>query len=349
MFALLLGANALTATGMLMAPDIARLVNGQNERVIEAYEGRLTQMRLEIDRLQSRNYAQTGDMNLQLQELSQQQEMLVEQHQLVKALVDKAGQLGITPVASLGTPALRTVSTPSGNPDLAATAAQIGQMISDTQVAMSGIADAATARTDGIVSEMARLGIKVDLPEGDLEGIGGPLLDAVDGVDASPMVEDANAVMETLIRYKAAREVMEDAPVHMPIAGTYRQSSIFGNRRDPFTGRRAFHAGLDFAASTGTTVSSAGDGVVSYVGTRSGYGKVVEVRHANGLMTRYGHLSAQLAHVGQVVQTGTPIARVGSTGRSTGPHLHFEIRRSDSAIDPKPFLEAGKRLVALLQ
>nr|WP_248306210.1 M23 family metallopeptidase [Devosia oryzisoli] len=135
----------------------------------------------------------------------------------------------------------------------------------------------------------------------------------------------------------------------MPIAGTYRQSSIFGNRRDPFTGRRAFHAGLDFAASTGTTVSSAGDGVVSYVGTRSGYGKVVEVRHANGLMTRYGHLSAQLAHVGQVVQTGTPIARVGSTGRSTGPHLHFEIRRSDSAIDPKPFLEAGKRLVALLQ
>lgn len=350
MFALLLGANALSATGFLMAPDIARLMNGQNEQVISAYEDRLAQMRTEIDRLQSRSYAQTGDINLQLQELSQQQEMLVEQHQLVKALVDKADELGITAAADikLSAPAdLGLASTATGNPDVAAASASVNRMMDETQTAMADIAQAATSRTDGIVSEMARLGIKLDLPDDDLDGVGGPLLPADDSADASPAFEDANAVMNALMRYKVARDSVAGAPVHMPITGRYRQSSGFGNRTDPFTGGRAFHSGLDFAAATGTTVMSAGDGVVSFVGVRSGYGKVVEVTHPDGLVTRYAHLSAQIARKGQRVSTGTPIARVGSTGRSTGPHLHFEVRRGDKAVDPKPFLDAGKRLLAM--
>ena len=93
---------------------------------------------------------------------------------------------------------------------------------------------------------------------------------------------------------------------------------------------------------------SAGQGVVSFVGIRSGYGNVVEVTHASGLVTRYAHLSGFLSEEGQKVNTGTPIAKVGSTGRSTGPHLHFEVRKNDSAINPKAFLEAGKRLLAML-
>ncbi|HEV7292758.1 MAG TPA: M23 family metallopeptidase, partial [Devosia sp.] len=101
-------------------------------------------------------------------------------------------------------------------------------------------------------------------------------------------------------------------------------------------------------APNGTTVLSAGKGIVTFVGRRSGYGNIVEVTHANGLVTRYAHLSAFLSDKGQQVNTGTPIAKVGSTGRSTGPHLHFEVRRSDTAIDPKKFLEAGKRLIAWL-
>jgi murein DD-endopeptidase MepM/ murein hydrolase activator NlpD len=95
-------------------------------------------------------------------------------------------------------------------------------------------------------------------------------------------------------------------------------------------------------------VLSAGKGVVSFVGTKSGYGNVVEVTHANGLITRYAHLSGFLSEEGQAVNTGTPIAKVGSTGRSTGPHLHFEVRKADSAVNPKAFIEAGMRLLALL-
>ncbi|KRA42584.1 hypothetical protein ASD80_09070 [Devosia sp. Root635] len=347
MFAVLLAGNGLLATGFLLAPDIARLLSGQNEQVIEAYENRIAQLRVEVDRLHSRSYAQAGDINLQLQELAQQQEVLIEQHQLVRVLVDKAGELGIEaaplPVADAGDLA----PSSGGNPDIDATAAAVAQMMDETQFAMTSIAETATRRTDSIVAELSELGIAVDLPA-DLEGVGGPLLLPQDDGEASATVDDANAVMAALVRYKAARDGIDGAPVHMPISGSFRQSSGFGNRTDPFTGSRAFHSGLDFAAPKGTTVLSAGKGVVSFVGTKSGYGNVVEVTHANGLISRYGHLSGFLSEVGQAVNTGTPIAKVGSTGRSTGPHLHFEVRKSDSAINPKAFLEAGRRLLALL-
>lgn len=350
MFTLLLGTNALTATGLLMAPDLARLLNAQSDQVIGAYEDRIAQMRVEIDRLHSRNYAQAGDINLQLQELSAQQDVLLEQHQLVRALVDKADQLGIAAVTISPEPGTAQLAgmTGSGNPDIAATAETLSKMMSETQIAMTGIAEAATERTAGIVSEMRQLGIAMALPDMGEIGMGGPLLPAAEGMESSPMVEDANAVMAALLRYKAARDSVEAAPIHMPIAGNFRNSSGYGNRKDPFTGGRAFHAGLDFAAPTGTTVFSAARGVVSFVGTKSGYGKVVEVTHATGHITRYAHLSGYLAREGQTVNAGTPIAKVGSTGRSTGPHLHFEIRKGDAAIDPKKFLEAGKRVQALL-
>jgi murein DD-endopeptidase MepM/ murein hydrolase activator NlpD len=353
MFALLLCGNGLLGTAFLMSPDISRLLNGQTEQVVQAYEDRIAQLRVEIDRLHSRSYAQAGDVNLQLQELAQQQEVLLEQHQLVRILVDKAGELGIE-AASLSQPAqtdtplaLLAAPTLNGNPEINATAAAVTQMMDETLFAMTSIAETAVARTDSIVAELGDLGIQVELPASEA-GIGGPLLDAVDGGDSSPMVDDANAVMEALLRYKFARDSIDGAPVHMPIAGNYRRSSGFGNRTDPFTGSRAFHSGLDFAAASGTTVFSAGRGVVSFVGTRSGYGKVVEVTHDDGLISRYAHLSGYLSKEGQRVSTGSPIAKVGSTGRSTGPHLHFEVRKGDSAINPKAFLDAGKRLLALM-
>ncbi len=349
MFAVLLAGNALLGTAFLLSTDIARLLNGQNEQVIEAYENRIAQLRVEVDRLHSRSYAQAGDINLQLQELAQQQEVLIEQHQLVRVLVDKAGELGIE-AATLAEPApADTAMAPlvSGNPDIDATAAAVAQMMGETEFAMTSIAETATQRTASIVSELGDLGIAVDLPV-EFDGIGGPLLAPQDGAEASPMIDDANAVMAALVRYKAARDSIDGAPIHMPISGNFRQSSGFGNRTDPFTGSRAFHSGLDFAAPKGTTVLSAGKGIVSFVGTKSGYGNVVEVTHANGLVTRYAHLSGFLSEEGQAVNTGTPIAKVGSTGRSTGPHLHFEVRKADNAINPKAFIEAGKRLLALL-
>jgi len=266
-------------------------------------------------------------------------------------LVNKADQLGIAavPVTESEPVNLSVVTTPSGNPDVAATAASLAQMMGETQRAMAGIAFAATTKTEGIVAELGRLGIVLDLPQTRLSGMGGPLLAPSEtATENSLMIEDANAVMDALMVYKVARDRLNIVPVHMPIVGNYRQSSGYGNRKDPFTGNRAFHSGLDFAAATGTSVLSAADGVVSFVGQRPGYGNVVEVDHGGGLMTRYAHLSAFIAEKGQRVRTGMPIARVGSTGRSTGPHLHFEVHRGDNSVDPKPFLDTGKRILAIL-
>ena len=126
-------------------------------------------------------------------------------------------------------------------------------------------------------------------------------------------------------------------PTTMPVAMGY-YSSNFGYRVDPFTGKQAFHTGVDLIAPTGTTVMAAAGGVVSQVATSSDYGNFIDVDHDNGLTTRYGHLSKQLVRVGDVVMKGQTIALVGSTGRATGPHLHFEVREKGIPLNPNKFL-----------
>ncbi len=115
-------------------------------------------------------------------------------------------------------------------------------------------------------------------------------------------------------------------------------SSGFGERSDPFTGLNEFHSGIDFAGSAGTPIVAAADGVVGWVGTRAGYGHMVEVDHSNGLVTRYGHAQRTLVHSGEVVSKGQTIALIGSTGRSTGPHVHFEVLQGGVAVDPAQYL-----------
>ncbi len=127
-------------------------------------------------------------------------------------------------------------------------------------------------------------------------------------------------------------------PSRLPIAGAELTSS-FGNRLDPFVHSHAFHAGLDFAARTGTPIASAAGGVVAFAGFKRDFGGVVEIDHGNGLVTRYAHASELLVHAGQVVTPGERIAMVGSTGRSTGPHLHFEVLRAGGQVDPKRYLD----------
>jgi len=351
-FAALFAANVVTLVAFLMAPDIAGLINGENERVIAAYEDRIAQLRIEVDRLHSRHYAQAGDVNLQLQELGQQQELLLEQHQYVRRLAEKASELGIEParVAAGGPPATPVPATAGGTvvDDIAAAARSVTQMFDDSRLALSALSTAATQSTEAILGELQEIGIRPQLPGPVPAGVGGPHLPPGDGPDAFDIVDDANAVADALARFKAARGALDVAPIHQPLDGTAPTSSGFGNRKDPFTKGKAFHSGLDFPASAGTLVLSAGFGRVTFVGRKSGYGNVVEITHGAGLMTRYAHLSGFIAKEGQAVKTGTPIAMVGSTGRSTGPHLHFEVRRSDRALDPARFLAAGKRLARFM-
>ena len=118
-----------------------------------------------------------------------------------------------------------------------------------------------------------------------------------------------------------------------------RLSSGFGWRSDPFHNTRAFHAGFDIADSTGTPIVAAAEGTVVFSGWRFGYGNMVEIKHVGGFSTRYGHLSKAIAREGDHVTTGTLVALMGSTGRSTGPHLHFEVRKDDQPLNGYPFVK----------
>jgi len=145
-------------------------------------------------------------------------------------------------------------------------------------------------------------------------------------------------MMESVAQRNAALMAI---PSRRPVQAQARLGSAFGNRVDPFNKHLAFHSGIDFALPTGADVLAAAGGRVRFVGHNGGYGKLLEIDHGNGLVTRYAHLSRFHVRVGEVVTPGQRIAAAGSTGRSTGPHLHFEVLHNGRFADPQRFLALG--------
>jgi len=153
---------------------------------------------------------------------------------------------------------------------------------------------------------------------------------------------DLTALMQSILEPGSVRledEVAASSPWSTLLAGAGRFTSGFGVRNDPFSGKPQFHQGIDIAAAAGTEIYPFMAGTVKSAGYDGGHGNVVVVEHPNGLETLYAHASETLVKAGDVVTKDTPIAKVGSTGRSTGPHLHFEVRQNDKAIDPMPFVK----------
>jgi murein DD-endopeptidase MepM/ murein hydrolase activator NlpD len=144
---------------------------------------------------------------------------------------------------------------------------------------------------------------------------------------------------------EALRPALQKVPLRRPLESGFGMSSNFGPRSDPFTGATAMHAGIDFRGATGTPVRAAGSGRVAVAGVAGGYGNLVEIDHGNGVATRYAHLSEIAVVVGQTVEAATVVGAVGSTGRSTGPHLHYETRVAGTPLDPTRFLRIGARLL----
>jgi murein DD-endopeptidase MepM/ murein hydrolase activator NlpD len=164
----------------------------------------------------------------------------------------------------------------------------------------------------------------------------------------------ASAFDRQLYRINVARaeinqysQTLVAVPVRKPVAGEVDMSSPFGMRLDPFMGRPAIHTGIDLRGETGEPAHATAAGRISIAGREGGYGNMVEINHGNGLATRYGHLSEIDVKVGQFVRIGEVIGKIGSTGRSTGPHLHYETRINGEAVDPQKFLRAGIRLGSL--
>ncbi|MEQ1639257.1 MAG: peptidoglycan DD-metalloendopeptidase family protein [Novosphingobium sp.] len=167
---------------------------------------------------------------------------------------------------------------------------------------------------------------------------GGPLIMLATAADGSidPRFQRFGI---SLARMEALERSVDGLPQALPASLEFI-SSGFGYRADPFTGGADFHPGLDFKGPYGAPIFAAARGTVSFVGQRSGYGNVVEIDHGNGLVTRYAHMSGFRTVTGRPVMPGEQIGLIGSTGRSTGPHLHFEVRVNDHPVNPRPFLEA---------
>lgn len=179
-------------------------------------------------------------------------------------------------------------------------------------------------------------------------GIGGPLVPVKLDASAGPFEATLTALQPRLTSLIRLRGLVEQIPLARPMAGDHDFTSNFGYRTDPFTRGLAMHTGIDFRAAAGSPILATAPGKVVAAEYNGGYGNMVEVEHGNGLSTRYAHMSAISVSVGQMVKTGSVLGKVGSTGRSTGPHLHYETRINEEPVDPTRFLSAGSKLAGVL-
>ncbi|NCP19500.1 MAG: peptidoglycan DD-metalloendopeptidase family protein [Erythrobacter sp.] len=199
---------------------------------------------------------------------------------------------------------------------------------------LTAYADRRSKRAMWALSELG-LDPKQMLASAEREARGGPFEELFGGDTIDPRFERLGLSLSRMAMLEATLDgVPQLRPTDTPAA-----NSSYGYRRDPFTGRAAMHRGLDFRGPMGAPIYATARGTVTFVGRKGGYGNIVEISHGRGLLTRYAHMSRFEAKVGDRVEAGTVIGAIGSTGRSTGPHLHFEVRVNGTAVNPRTFLE----------
>jgi murein DD-endopeptidase MepM/ murein hydrolase activator NlpD len=219
----------------------------------------------------------------------------------------------------------------------------------DALAARMGQVNAHVLRIDALGKRLTEMA-NIDSREFDFDSapaVGGPESEGVGAElpDLSRMLERLEervnlrgvqlAALENVILQRELREQI--VPDGRPVRRGFL-SSYFGERQDPLTGHESFHRGVDFAGTAGAEVVAVASGVVTFTGERAGYGKIVEVSHGAGLVTRYAHNQRNVVEVGQTVTRGDTLALMGSTGRSTGPHVHFEVIKNGRQVDPLSFI-----------
>jgi murein DD-endopeptidase MepM/ murein hydrolase activator NlpD len=377
--ALLLTAYVGATAYLIYRDDLLGTAVARQVQMQYSYEDRIAALRSEIDRISSRHAVAAQGIEQQLALLLDRQGTIQRQQSALDDLVAKARGTGIE-VAAAQQPAPErepdsdpAAATGSGPAPLAYAPARAGgaDVITDTLIrgstkdsairsegetrtilldvqsaldqaedrqtaALEALSAEAESAAEKLASALAPLGVPTEDSEAPR---GGPFI-AAGGMH---FVERTAVLSRTLDEIAELRRWAEAMPLAIPVRSA-RVSSRFGYRNDPFLNRPALHAGLDFAAATGTEVHATAAGVVVAAGWNGGYGQMIEIRHGSGLSTRYGHLSAVLVTPGAKVAAGALIGRVGSTGRSTGPHLHYETRRDGNAVNPAPYLAAGRSL-----
>lgn len=224
--------------------------------------------------------------------------------------------------------------------------ASLDQIERRQMAALSAVEDSLESRARRMRGVINDLGLDMAQLEAATprSAVGGPFVPVKLAADASLFDRQLYRINVTRVQVDKLSRTLALVPYRKPVVGEVEFTSGFGVRSDPFLGRPAMHTGLDFRAATGDPVRATANGKVVASGWQGGYGRMIEIDHGNGLSTRYGHLSASHVKVGEHVKIGQVIGEVGSTGRSTGPHLHYETRIDGDAVDPQKFLRAGVKL-----
>jgi murein DD-endopeptidase MepM/ murein hydrolase activator NlpD len=211
----------------------------------------------------------------------------------------------------------------------------------DQLTRISTLADNAYKSADAISQALQSAGLTVDSDFGkNGSDVGGPLIPLDSSLMFDSKVKELDEALDTLDHLKKEARRL---PLANPAPG-HPVTSPFGVRTDPILGTAALHSGMDFRAPVGMSARITAPGVVVKAGWNGGYGRMVEIDHGNGFATRYGHLSEIDVNVGDKLDAGAVIGKTGSSGRSTGPHLHYEVRHNGEAIDPLRFLALGRKV-----
>jgi murein DD-endopeptidase MepM/ murein hydrolase activator NlpD len=234
---------------------------------------------------------------------------------------------------------------------LAAQTDRIARMSGAETSLLEGVDREVSSRIADLQTILRRVGVDSNsLEQQASDGIGGPYIPIqamrIDGISDNAFTAAYVGASAHEKELNALFAALNHVPLTTPVHGAqFEITSDFGARVDPFTRHIAFHQGLDFGGPWGATVASTAPGVVAWAGVRGGYGNMVEIDHGYGFRTRYGHLSAILVRVGERVGKGSPVGKLGSTGRSTGPHVHYEVWLADVVRDPSRFIEAGRHVL----
>ena len=352
-----------TATYFAFRDDVLKGLVARQAAQQYAYEDRIAELRARIDRTTSRQLLDQEQFEQKLDDLVRRQSALETRATALAGIVDSPTgsirpSVNATPTAaptSLPARDRRSFLEPERTPSnrKADKESDIGAKLSRLETSL----DRVERRQATVLAQMQqRYEDKARKLRNVLADLGLKPDGAATAAQGGPFVPiklpgDANGFERALTRVNIARAQTEQlnrtlvrVPFRKPVTGEIDLSSTFGVRVDPFLRVPAMHTGLDFRGDTGDPVYATAAGTVTNAGWSGGYGRMVEIDHGNGLSTRYGHLSQIHVSVGDEIRVGQVVGRMGSTGRSTGPHLHYETRIDGDAVDPQKFLNAGAKL-----
>jgi murein DD-endopeptidase MepM/ murein hydrolase activator NlpD len=376
--------TAATATYFAFRDDVLTRLIARQADMQYAYEDRIAELRAKVDRTTSRQLLDQEQFDQKLDQIMRRQTALESRATALGTIPDITGSIkpsrGPTAEPATATPKPSPINdtvifvappdrearlesrapiVTSPPPNQFADNKGVDNVLLRLQNSLDKVENrqlaALNSYEDGMESKVRRMrGVITDLglDMAQLEAatprapMGGPFVPVKLSADANPFERQLYRANITRAQVDRLNRTLAQVPYRKPVVGEVEFTSGFGVRSDPFLGRPAMHTGLDFRAQTGDPVRATANGKVVSAGWSGGYGRMVEIDHGNGLATRYGHLSAINVKIGDIIKIGQVVGEVGSTGRSTGPHLHYETRIDGEAVDPQKFLRAGVRLGA---